>query len=224
MKNLIFTAAAVLAFGFANAQSENDSAKTFGFAENDIFVEGNLGFTSTDNKNTNAKTNSVQFSPKVSYFISENVAIGVQVGVGSAKGELNGVDVSKSSSFNAGVFGRYYFLELGKRFKTYGSANIDFGSAKSGLGNAEVKSNGTSVYHYDELMNHKDDIDVLVLCGSSERDLRSQSPDLAQHFNIVDSFDMHAITLDHVNAVDEVAKANMPCISVTFAVFQLLIF
>ena len=145
MKNLIFTAAAVLAFGFANAQSQDDSAKTFGFAENDIFVEGNLGFTSTDNKNTNAKTNSVQFSPKVSYFISDNVAIGVQVGVGSAKGELNGVDVSKSSSFNAGVFGRYYFLELGKRFKTYGSANIDFGSAKSGLGNAEVKSNGTAV-------------------------------------------------------------------------------
>lgn len=72
----------------------------------------------------------------------------------------------------------------------------------------EVKSNGNSVYHYDELMNHKDDIDVLVLCGSSERDLRSQSPDLAQHFNIVDSFDMHAIILDHVNAVDEIAKTN----------------
>lgn len=71
-----------------------------------------------------------------------------------------------------------------------------------------VKTQDSSVYHYDGLNEHKNNIDVLVLCGSSEKDLRTQSPKLAEHFNIVDSFDMHAIILDHVNSVDQVAKEN----------------
>ncbi|NLC65803.1 MAG: diaminopimelate dehydrogenase, partial [Clostridium sp.] len=58
------------------------------------------------------------------------------------------------------------------------------------------------------ILSHKNEIDVLILCGSSEKDLRTQSPKLAKNFNIVDSFDMHAIILEHVNAVEKVAKAN----------------
>lgn len=60
--------------------------------------------------------------------------------------------------------------------------------------------------NYSELINYKDKIDVLILCGSSERDLRTQSPELSEHFNLVDSFDMHAIISDHVNTVDTVAS------------------
>lgn len=64
------------------------------------------------------------------------------------------------------------------------------------------------IYNYDELINFKDTIDVLILCGSSERDLRTQSPELAEHFNIVDSFDMHAIIDEHIKTVDDVATEN----------------
>ncbi|NLC54951.1 MAG: diaminopimelate dehydrogenase [Erysipelothrix sp.] len=71
-----------------------------------------------------------------------------------------------------------------------------------------VQTQGSIVYHYDELLDYKEQIDVLVLCGSSERDLRLQSPELAKNFNLVDSFDMHAIILDHVNTVDKVALTN----------------
>lgn len=72
----------------------------------------------------------------------------------------------------------------------------------------EVKTNGSLVFPYDKLLQYKDKIDVLILCGSSEKDLRTQSPDLAKHFNIIDSFDMHALILDHVNSVDKIAKEN----------------
>lgn len=71
-----------------------------------------------------------------------------------------------------------------------------------------VKTKGSQVFHYDDIADHKDNIDVLILCGSSEKDLRDQSPELAKNFNIVDSFDMHAIILDHVDNVDKVAKEN----------------
>lgn len=71
-----------------------------------------------------------------------------------------------------------------------------------------VKTNGSDVYNMDELLNYKDDIDVLVHCGSSEFDLREQTPKLVKDFNIVDSFDMHAIINEHINNVNEVALKN----------------
>ncbi|NLY63082.1 MAG: diaminopimelate dehydrogenase [Erysipelothrix sp.] len=71
-----------------------------------------------------------------------------------------------------------------------------------------VKTNGSKVYNYDTIKDYKDDIDVLVHCGSSEFDLREQTPKLAQDFNIVDSFDMHAIINEHIKTVDKVANAN----------------
>ena len=72
----------------------------------------------------------------------------------------------------------------------------------------DVITKGSKVYAYDSLLDYKNDIDVLVLCGSSEKDLRTQSPSLAEHFNIVDSFDMHALILDHVDTVNSVAKEH----------------
>ncbi|SHF78785.1 hypothetical protein SAMN05444396_101393 [Flavobacterium segetis] len=58
---------------------------------------------------------------------------------------MTGVDTAKSSTFGAGVFGHYYFLELGERFKTYASGNLSFGRLKSGLGNGDVTTNGASL-------------------------------------------------------------------------------
>lgn len=132
---------AVLAFGFANAQ---DSA-SYGFSKGNILLEGNLEFSSTNNKNTEVKTNSLDFNPKVGYFVTDKFAVGVELEIGSGKTETAGTETSKSSNFNAGVFGRYYFLELGQRFKTYAEAGIGFGSEKNKAGLApEVKATGVS--------------------------------------------------------------------------------
>ncbi len=61
------------------------------------------------------------------------------------------------------------------------------------------------VYHVDELLGKKKDIDVLILCGGSATDLPVQSPEWARHFNIVDSFDNHSKIPEHFDAVDAVA-------------------
>ncbi len=62
------------------------------------------------------------------------------------------------------------------------------------------------VYHVDELLAHKDEIDVLILCGGSATDLPVQSPEWAAHFNIVDSFDNHSRIPEHFDAVDAAAR------------------
>jgi len=55
-------------------------------------------------------------------------------------------------------------------------------------------------------MEMKDQIDVLILCGGSATDLPEQTPEYAEHFNVVDSFDTHAKIPQHFEAVDAAAK------------------
>lgn len=64
------------------------------------------------------------------------------------------------------------------------------------------------VYTMDDLMKMKDQIDVVILCGGSANDLPKQTVELAQYFNVVDSFDTHANIPKHFEAVDQVSKKH----------------
>ncbi len=64
------------------------------------------------------------------------------------------------------------------------------------------------VFHLDDIMNHKDMIDVLVICGGSATDLPVQTPEFAKSFNVVDSFDTHAKIPEHFEKVDASAKTG----------------
>ncbi len=59
----------------------------------------------------------------------------------------------------------------------------------------------TKVCPYSEILNYKSDIDCLILAGGSQRDLPRQAPELAEHFNLVDSFDTHSDIGKHVQEV-----------------------
>ena len=67
---------------------------------------------------------------------------------------------------------------------------------------------GVPVYHVDEIKNMTDKIDVMIICGGSSTDLPKQTPNLAQYFNVVDSFDTHAKIPEHFKNVDEAAKKS----------------
>ena len=67
---------------------------------------------------------------------------------------------------------------------------------------------GIPVYAASELENMRGEIDVLILCGGSSTDLPRQTPQMAKLFNVVDSFDTHAKIPEHLQAVDEAAKAS----------------
>ena len=57
-----------------------------------------------------------------------------------------------------------------------------------------------------ELMAWKDEVDVLFLCGGSATDLPKMTPALAEHFNVVDSFDNHSRIPEHFAAVDAASR------------------
>ena len=72
----------------------------------------------------------------------------------------------------------------------------------------KILTEGVSVYHVDDALKLKDQIDVLILCGGSVTDLPVQTPEYAKHFTVVDSFDTHAKIPEHFANVDASAKAN----------------
>ncbi|MBO7149167.1 MAG: diaminopimelate dehydrogenase [Clostridia bacterium] len=74
---------------------------------------------------------------------------------------------------------------------------------------ASVKTlTGVQVFDIKNILDHKDNIDVLIICGGSATDLPTQTPEYAKYFNVVDSFDTHAKIPEHFANVDACAKAS----------------
>jgi len=66
----------------------------------------------------------------------------------------------------------------------------------------------TSVFSADRVAEFKDKIDVMIICGGSATDLPVMTPALAEHFNVLDSFDTHAKIPEHFERVDAAAQAS----------------
>ena len=67
---------------------------------------------------------------------------------------------------------------------------------------------GVPVWSLSDAASHKEDVDVLIICGGSATDLPEQTPALAKDFNVIDSFDTHARIPEHFANVDAAAKAG----------------
>lgn len=138
MKKILLSAIAVMAFGFANAQD----SETAGFSKGDFFVSGGLGFNST--KTGDFKTNNFNFSPMAAYFITENIALGGQLNVGTGKSEA-GDSETKNTSLGINAIGRYYFTP-GNAFSIFGQAQVGYFSNKMNPEFGEdVKTDGFNI-------------------------------------------------------------------------------
>lgn len=73
---------------------------------------------------------------------------------------------------------------------------------------ASVKTACAPVYSADDILNFKDKIDVLILCGGSATDLPKLTHTLAGHFNVIDSYDTHATIPEHFARVNEAAEKS----------------
>lgn len=65
-----------------------------------------------------------------------------------------------------------------------------------------IETKSAKVEHMDDLLNYKGIIDVMILCGGSATDLPVQGPELAAHFNTIDSFDTHARIPEYFESVN----------------------
>ena len=169
MKKVLLSAVALLAFGFANAQEEKSA--NGGFAKGDVFVTGAFTFGSTNDKDSDVKTNGFEIAPQVGYFLTENIAIGGKLGFSSEKRETAGVDTRDMSGLTLGAFGRYYFTPA-NQFSLFGQLGLDYSSMENKL--ADYKVNGIDAglglgMNYFVSSNFSIEAGVAVLGFSSEK-------------------------------------------------------
>ncbi len=72
----------------------------------------------------------------------------------------------------------------------------------------KIITEGVPVYSIDSAEQHKDEIDVMILCGGSATDLPEQGPKFVSVFNTIDSFDTHAKIPQYFEAVNDAAKKS----------------
>ena len=72
----------------------------------------------------------------------------------------------------------------------------------------QILTEGAKVLSAEDAPSMKDEIDVLILCVGSATDLPVQTPQMAEYFNVIDSFDTHANIPQHFDAVDRAARAG----------------
>ncbi|BAK16640.1 meso-diaminopimelate D-dehydrogenase [Solibacillus silvestris StLB046] len=71
-----------------------------------------------------------------------------------------------------------------------------------------IQSSNVPVYLVEDAPNYKEQIDVMILCGGSAKDLPEQVPHFAQWFNTIDSYDTHAKIPEFFDAVEAVAQKS----------------
>lgn len=62
--------------------------------------------------------------------------------------------------------------------------------------------------HISKILDFKNKIDVMILCGGSAKDLDEQGPMIVSHFNTVDSFDNHTQIPEYFEKMDKSAKKS----------------
>ena len=132
MKKIIFSVAAIFAFGIANAQD----AVNNGFSKGDKFVEGSFSFHSGDTEDSWA------FNPRMGYMLDDQWAIGGKLNFAGSKQDMTN---NKTGVFGVTAFARYYFLTLGasKSFNVYGEAGLGYSAVTNNpnVGNKTTNSN-----------------------------------------------------------------------------------
>ena len=109
-------------------------------------------------------------------------------------------------SIRVGIFG---YGNLGRGIEAAIRQNSDMTLAavftRRAPENLKINTDGVPVYHASTAAEHKDEIDVMIMCGGSATDLPVQTPEMAKYFCVVDSFDTHARIPEHFANVDKVA-------------------
>lgn len=112
-----------------------------------IFVGGNVGFNTSNDKTDNGiattqkeSAYSLSLYPKAGMFLSEKLALGVSFDIyfSGDKSGVNTETISKSSTIGVSPFLRYYAINWNK-FSVYGQGSIGLG-----FSNSSVKTGGST--------------------------------------------------------------------------------
>lgn len=120
-RSTIFFALFSMATFFADAQTTSGSMMLGGAFR--IYSQG-------QESNEDYDYSELEFSPSFGYFVTDNLAVGLNFGVSTTKQD-NGATSQKNTSFGLGPFARYYKFTSNEQFAFFAQAGFNFGSGKT---------------------------------------------------------------------------------------------
>ncbi|MCH7402437.1 outer membrane beta-barrel protein [Belliella kenyensis] len=126
-----------------------------------------IGFSSSkfelaDGSTGEIKSSNIYLSPKVGYFVLDNLALGLDLALSFGNGKTTQAAIeteSKSNLFAAGPFARYYFP--GEKIRPYAEANSLFGAR-----NQENKIGSVNIENKYSLSNIAGGLGIAILLGA----------------------------------------------------------
>lgn len=106
---------------------------------------------------------------------------------------------------NIGIVG---YGNLGKAAEKVILSNKDFNLVAIFSRRAVTSKFGTSVEPYENYILYTKKIDIMLLCGGSKSDLEIQTPEIARHYNCINTFDTHKKIPDEFVKLDEICKTS----------------
>ena len=67
---------------------------------------------------------------------------------------------------------------------------------------------GTKIEKYDNYINYIGKIDIMLMCGSSQKDIEWQSPQILQYFDIIDTYNIHSKIQQHKTNLQTVCEKS----------------
>ena len=114
-------------------------------AQGSLTFGGAISYTSAtqETPTQDAKSHSFQFIPSAGYFVIDNLAVGVNLGLSTSENSAN----TKTNNFLVGPFARYYVFTANEKFAFTGEAGLLFGNGKTtpAIGN-ELKTSSVNFY------------------------------------------------------------------------------
>lgn len=128
----LFTTITIALLSITNIFAQEEDLGYYLF-KGEVFLEGNLGYNSVTNEQRDNKTTAYYINPKAGYFIADDIAVGIDLSYSQSEEASAGVDTNNIKNISGGIFGRYYFLPLGERFKVYTELGGAYISQKDGI-------------------------------------------------------------------------------------------
>lgn len=198
MKKFVLSVIAVAGIAFAS------QAQSFGFEKGSLILEGYVGASSSDNKNTETRQTSFTLGPSLGYFVTDKFAVGIKPGFHQSKStNYSGTNdtFTKSNTYGAAIYGRYYFLELGNRFKTYTELDLGYATSgnETGNGTTTVKSDRTNTIGVNAGLGANFFITKRIAIGYQFTDLINYSSTKVNNSSAkpVSSFDLNLNSFDN---------------------------
>ena len=112
----------VLSFGITTVNAQDEA--TYGYEAGDWVLGGGVTFGSMDMGGVETKMNTI--APQVGYFLNENSALGLNIGLMSTD-----LDGTKESNTDFGLAYYNYFMDLGEKTKVWWAVGFGTSSGDS---------------------------------------------------------------------------------------------